>query len=30
MRKERDAIEKSNTALIKGLTDALSKERQLY
>lgn len=30
MQKERDAIEKSNSALIKGLQDSLSKERQMY
>jgi hypothetical protein len=30
MKKERDAIEKGNSALIKGLSDALNKERQLY
>ena len=29
-RKERDAIEKTNSDLIKGLSDALSKEQELY
>ena len=30
MQNERDAIEKTNTDLIQGLSDALSKERELY